>query len=750
MDFLTPRHEWHERGPKRVFGSMFVRRLLLVGVAIGAGLVVLAGQTFWLTAVRGGEMLEVAERRMLSERWTPTTRGKIRDRKGRVLAEDRPAFDVMVSYEVITGDWAYNTAADAARREHRDAWAEMDRAARERLIGGYLEGTSLEQDRMWRELAAALGIGAGELDERRRQITAHVERMANSIWDARLEKRRAELSRDRELSVEVTREEVAQPIREQRMAHVVATGVDEDTAFQVRRLAERYEGVALEPGGRRDYPYERVPVVLDRTTFPEALRAEGSESILVEGVATHILGWMRPIYAEDVAARPRIDPETGEVDRGHYRTGDRAGRGGVEASYERTLRGLRGYVVKHRDTGVEEVVAARAGEDVTLTIDVELQARIQAAMTPEVGLAQFQDFHVSELSAAPAGGFGSPINGSAVVLDIDTGEILAMVSMPTFTREQVETETEWVFGDPVDFPYVNRPIAMPYMPGSPVKPIVLASAVSAGLHRLSHPIECTGHLIPGNPSNFRCWIFQAPWHSTHQAQFERPLTGDDAICVSCNIYFYTLGELLGVDGCQDWFGRFGVGRGFGLGLGPEYPGIVGEKMNGEPVYRGEARLMGIGQGPILWTPLHAADAYATLVRGGQRIVPRIVKGETIVAEELLLDPEAVNVALRGLRRALHDPMGSGHGKIDVPGVSTWGKTGTAESARIFGEDEDGDGKRDVLREGDHAWFVLLVGREGGMPRYAVSVVMEYAGSGGKVSGPIAEQIVWALRAEGYL
>jgi penicillin-binding protein 2 len=327
-----------------------------------------------------------------------------------------------------------------------------------------------------------------------------------------------------------------------------------------------------------------------------------------------------------------------------------------------------------------------------------------------------------------------------------------MVSMPTFTREQVENDTKWVFGDPVDFPYVNRPIAMPYMPGSPVKPIVLTSAVTAGVHRLDHGITCNGHLVPGYTSGFRCWIYQAPWHSTHDAQFGHPLSGDDAICVSCNIYFYTLGESLGIDGCKEWFGKFGVGRGFNLGIGAEFPGIVGQRMDAEPLYRGDARFMGIGQGPILWTPLHAADAYATLVRGGQRLVPRIVKGQTIVAEDLLLDPEAVSVALKGLHRALHDRMGSGHGQINVPGVSTWGKTGTAESARIFGEDPDGEGPepRPILREGDHAWFVLLVGREGGMPRYAIAVVMEYAGSGGKVSGPIAEQIVWALRAEGYL
>jgi cell division protein FtsI/penicillin-binding protein 2 len=197
--------------------------------------------------------------------------------------------------------------------------------------------------------------------------------------------------------------------------------------------------------------------------------------------------------------------------------------------------------------------------------------------------------------------------------------------------------------------------------------------------------------------------------------------------------------------------------------------------------------MAIGQGPVDWTPLHAADAYATLARGGKRIIPHIVSGPARM-DDLGLDPRAVKEALEGLSMSVNDVRGTGHHVdfpqadgsslrvehfADLPNIKVWGKTGTAEAPRIYQGPEDrlydqsvepeairaaaGDptmsfasGKR-VLRWGDHSWFVVLVGHASdNRPLYAVSVMMEYAGSGGKVSGPIVNQIIRALMTEGYL
>ena len=743
--------------------SMFLRRLTLLGVAFGVGGLVLVSQAVRLSVVQGAEMLAVAERRMVVERWTPTVRGRILDRKNRVLAVDEPAFDVMVEYDLITGAWADAAAASEARRRHREDWPRLDRAQRSALIDAVLPEMEAEQDRVWAELAAALGLERATLETRRVEIRDSVERLADQVWQARLEARRRELNRDRELGVEVTLEDVAQPLREHVSAHAVATGVDEETAFRVRRIGATHEGVSLQKGARRVYPHETVTVEIDRSTFPEPLRearGESAESVTVEGVATHLLGWMRGVYREDVERRPRVDPGTGEIDPGHYRPGDTAGRFGVEESQEGELRGLRGRIVLHRNTRLEEVTDPVPGRDVRLTIDVMLQARIRAIMDPAVGLATAQAWHAGRQGLPQP--VGTPLNGAAVVLDIDTGETLALVSTPSFTRDQVRRDASSVFGDRLDFRWVNRAIAKPYMPGSPMKPVVLAAAVTEGVHDLDTPIESTGYLFPDQPNRYRSWLWKQ-YGATFSERFGRPLYADDALCVSCNIYFYTLGMNLGPERLMGWFGRFGIGQGFGLGVGAEYPGNPGVKHNGDPTYLGDAILMGIGQGPMAWTPLHAADAYATLVRGGQRIMPRVLKDRAPVVDDLRLDPESIDACMAGLSRAVHDDWGTGHaitypsGRrepiFEIEGVEVWGKTGTAQTSPIVGEDPDGpEGPESapVLRAGDHAWFVVLAGREGAMPRYAIAVVIEHAGSGGRVSGPIAAQVVRALRAEGYL
>ena len=171
--------------------------------------------------------------------------------------------------------------------------------------------------------------------------------------------------------------------------------------------------------------------------------------------------------------------------------------------------------------------------------------------------------------------------------------------------------------------------------------------------------------------------------------------------------------------------------------------------------------MGIGQGPVSWTPLHAANAYATLARGGVRINPRLIVGQARPeAVDLGLDQSAVAEALDGLSRAVNDHEGTGnHLTIEgtgeepifnTPGVKIWGKTGTAAASPLLGADPDGEGPdpKQILAAGDHSWFVIMVGRD--RPRYVISVVTDFGGSGGKVSGPIANQIIWALIGEGYL
>ncbi|MEK6701874.1 MAG: penicillin-binding transpeptidase domain-containing protein, partial [Planctomycetota bacterium] len=510
-----------------------------------------------------------------------------------------------------------------------------------------------------------------------------------------------------------------------------------------------------------------------------------------EGVAIHIVGWLRDHAQEedirrratrievDRAFRERVMSED-DADRGFYdpALAERVGSGGVESSMESDLRGLRGQRIVQLETGSTRVVEAKRGRDVRLTLDIALQARIQAAMTPEVGLAMVQPWNKSPQEIAGADGqkipnpafrpVGTALAGAAVVLDVDSGEVLAMVSTPTFGRAEILAEGTNVFDPAGPWPALNRAIAKPYPPGSIAKPLMLVGAAKRGFYTPGEAIDCTGHLFPNQKNAFRCWLYKK-WQigespiPNHTEQLGHALPAEDALCVSCNVFFYTLGQRMGPANVIDAYRDFGLGRRWDLGVGTEYPGLAGHTSTKNKVTSQEAIMMAIGQGPVEWTPLHAANAYATIARMGVWMNPRVLLDAPVADPvRLNLDSSVLIEALAGLGRSVNDEYGTGH-HISVNGerevtfdtdptkVWIWGKTGTAAGLELIDTDgPEGPSPRERV-EGDHSWYVILVGKaQERRPRYAVAVMMEYAGSGGKVSGPICNQIVHALLDEGYL
>jgi penicillin-binding protein 2 len=750
--------------------SMFIRRLMLLGVLFLCAVVVLAGQSYRLTVAQGDKHLEVAEGRLVLEKWTPTVRGKVLDRKGRVLALDKPGFDVMVSYPVISGEWAYDQAMRQARKENRAGWYKLTPAEKDEIARRLLPPYELKQMEVWTRLARVLGMTREEMDEKRNAIRAKVQRTVSSTKMRWLTERIEKFGATNDRGEEMTIRDVDRPVSVERDSFAVATGASEDKLFELRRIESDLPGVEVLESAVRVYPYESMLVTLDSTHYPEAIKGDLADQFVVQvkGVATHVLGWMRGIQAEDLKSNPRKDEVTGELNRGRYMDRDTVGASGVEASMEKTLRGLRGVRREHLDTGEKEVEAAVPGADVALTIDVNLQSRVQALMSPQSGLGAFQEWHRSTVAGQIQTMLaGTPLNGASVVLDVETGEILALVSTPSFTREQIQDDPDKVWRDPLTSAFVNRTIAKPYPPGSIVKPLMLCSAVTQGVHSLSSRIDCRGYLYPEHPTLYRCWRYKQGM-GNHTDFFGEPLDGAQAIAQSCNIYFFTLGRALNVDGVRKWYSAFGVGTPFNLGIGSEWPGSALNKLPGkngkiEPPQLQDATFMGIGQGPVDWTPLHAANAYATIARGGVWISPRIFKELVPSAHDLKLNAEAVEVAMNGLFMCTNDmKYGSAAGlgikigdtmiKVPMfnhPDLDVRGKTGTAAAPKLFA-DLDDDGDKELAREGDHSWFLAMVGPKGKTPKYVIATVMEYAGSGGRVSGPIVNQIIWALKAEGYL
>ncbi len=775
-------------------GSMipgrFIRRLSIVAVVACAGGIALTGQLWRLTIVEGDSLRADAERRLSRVVWLPTTRGRILDRKGLVLAQDRPAYDLMIDYAVLSGEWAVKRAGRYARRTHAAQWGKLSASERGDLIDRYLPAYTDQVESMWTRIAMSTGVSGEQLIRRQNEVLERIARTQRVISSVRKQQLLdAALARGEEITTEVEKRvgQVAdQAIREQRDQHVIVPRMSEASAFELMRIVdgtreiypggrgsepdeiETLPGVSVVDAGARDYPLERIKVEVDLSSFPGPLKSEGVRTIDVDGVGIHLLGSMRDsLYKEDAERRAdelqanavmraaAITP--GGTDRGEYRTGDAVGRGGIEESHESTLRGLRGVVTTRVDTNERTTIAPSPGHDVSLAIDIALQARIQAIMDPSLGLAVAQPWHGDENPTVPV---GTPLNGAVVVLDIDTGDILSMVSTPTYRRAELRDDPGAIFQDQIDAAWLNRCIARPYPPGSIVKALVLVGAVTRGNFNLAQRISCTGHLLAGKPDLYRCWIYKR-YGTTHDASLGHALSGREALTVSCNIFFYTLGQRLGPDGIRWVYKAFGLGQPFNLGVGQEFTGFLGINGDESNIQIGDSIFMGMGQGPVAWTPLHAAHAYATLARSGISIPPRIVLGETAPPVEIDLNQSAIEEALAGLDGSVNATNGSGHsiafetGReniFDLPGIHVWGKTGTAEAPSII-VDPDGKGPEPsvTLRQGDHSWFVVMACDDGeSRPRFVVAVLMEYAGSGGKVSGPIANQVLHALRAEGYL
>lgn len=771
---------------------MYHRRLLLLTAGAIVPALVMVLQLGQLTLVEGAQRRRAAEAVLVQRDLIPTARGRILDRRMRVLATDSASYDVSVNYSVISGRWAYTQAYQDAYRANRQTWRDLDQSARDALIAER-EDAYHEQIRMlWHVLADLGGLDQEELAQRRTQVSERVHQIASSHALRRRERLEAESD------MPVTLAEATERVYEETIAHPLLLNIEPGARVQIEgfiaEAAKRYKAdrdaqddadsyaghvndavrvwreVSITPSRERQYPHETVDVSIDRTTLPGDLATEKPAHVTVKGVGLHTLGMMRPVWKEDAERRPFRKTRDGQqiVDLGGYLPGDQLGSWGIELAQEDRLRGLRGQVIRHLDTGEEEPLPPVPGRDVVLTLDIMLQARIQALMDPAFGLMKRQEWHKS----TDFGPVGESLTGAAVVMEVSTGQVVAAVSSPTFSLEQIRRTPAKVYGDTVDRPFVNRAVGGPlggvYQPGSTIKPLMLAAAISDRKLGPHEPITCHGYLdYPNHPNRYRCWIWKV-YNHTHG-----PLAGPEALARSCNVYFYTLGRREGARRVVQWYERFGLGQPTGCGLLDEAGGDLPNLARAdEPGVAGftpaDAIFMAIGQGPVRWTPMQAANAYATIARGGYHMDPTLLIGaddRQRRQRDLNLDPRAIDAALQGLYEAVNEAYGTGHHIViddarvpifNVEGVRVMGKSGTAEAVPQREEfDDNNDGRPDrwgrIVKDGDHAWFVGMVQKPASArPDYVVVVVVEFAGSGGKVAGPIANQIMHAMRAEGYL
>ncbi len=414
--------------------------------------------------------------------------------------------------------------------------------------------------------------------------------------------------------------------------------------------------------------------------------------------AVHILGYLGEAGPEELA-----NPMKG------LKSGDWVGRRGVELRYDAKLRGEDGervVVVDSHGQSVEELgrEVGRPGGGLTLTIDAELQQEAERQLAGKAG--------------------------AVVALDPRNGEILALVSAPgydpnLFTRRLEVAEWRQLIQDPL-LPLQNRALAGAYPPGSVFKMVMAAAGLAEGVITPEDGVFCNGSKAFYGRS-FHCW--KAGGHGF--------MNLESALKNSCDVYFYTLGQKLGIERIARYARLFDFGSPTGIDLDGEKRGFVpdsawSERVRRHPWYPGETISVAIGQGALLATPLQMATMAAAFANGGLLVTPHLVRGDNShPPRRIALPPAVFDPIRRGLWKVVND-QGTG-ASARVAGVEIAGKTGTVQ---VVAHTAYENSNLRPYEERNHAWFASFAPFVN--PTVVIVVFIEHGGQGSHVAAPIAK------------
>ncbi|MFZ9520384.1 MAG: penicillin-binding protein 2 [Silvanigrellaceae bacterium] len=417
-----------------------------------------------------------------------------------------------------------------------------------------------------------------------------------------------------------------------------------------------------------------------------------------------------------------------------YRVGSIIGKMGVEKKYENNLRGLEGkdYLqvdaygrlqsASAMDLGLSSKKAGQRGYDMFLTIDDDIQRAAVEAFRNK--------------------------NGAVAVMNAQTGEVLAYVSHPNFSLSMYQdglTGEDWQLLQTNPFkPLLDKVTGGAYPPGSVFKIITALAALEEGVTSPQRTYSCNGVFSLGN-GKWRCWKKTGHGVVNLRKSLEQ----------SCDVYFYQVGNLLGVDRIAKWSKAFGLGEKTGLDLNMEVTGIVPStewklQTKGAPWQSGDTINVSIGQGYNLMTPLQIVTMMAAVGNGGKVFRPYLLKkivdsqGKIIAEEKPLLrkrvtyKPENLALVKAGLEDVVMSPTGTGKRSL-VNGFRIAGKTGTAQTAALK---RTKDQEELHFQQRDHAWFAAYAPAEN--PEIAVVALSEFdGGGGGAQAAPIVQKVMEA-------
>lgn len=490
--------------------------------------------------------------------------------------------------------------------------------------------------------------------------------------------------------------------------------------------------------GRR--PFEPVPVMFELSEEQIARIAINQFRLPGVEVSASLVRYypQQEHFAHSVGYVGRInETELKNLDPINYSGTHHIGKTGIERFYEEQLHGQVGYEevetnARGRVLRVLNRVEPVSGQDIYLTLDSNLQEAAELALDGR--------------------------RGAIVALDPNNGEVLAMVSQPSFDPNPFVTGISFkAYGelrDSLDQPLFNRVLRGLYPPGSTIKPMMAVAGLDAGVITPKSRVFDPGfYQLPNNKHKYRNWNrYGDGWVEL-----------DLAIARSNDTYFYDLAHKLGIDRMHDYMSRFGFGQRVALDMFEETAGLMPSrdwKRNRyrQPWYPGETLILGIGQGYMQTTPLQLAQATALMASKGKWIRPHLARSvgglQPIVdAQEppdiVLRDEKFWEPARLGMENVLHGARGTARKVGDTAQYRIAGKSGTAQVVAIKqGERYDRDKVQE--RHRDHALFIAYAPAEN--PAIAVAVMIENGESGSGVAAPIAKQVLdaWLLDEDGEL
>jgi penicillin-binding protein 2 len=719
--------------------SKRVKVLIVFSVLLLAVCVARLAQMQLLSASSVQEKITELKRQRGQSRQLKTVRGRILDRKGRVLATDEARFYVCINYTL------------SSYLDERIRQLLLDSAAGQADPDKAVEKTKEDISARLEDLEQIIIKCAQFKGVDPQQITAEIQRNNDLVWNNRMFQAwrvnfpNSEVFNDYEnpLSIPFSvamadfeakepdftgRRELASKVDILEMYEdwpLIELETDDDIfAAQLEFIAT--DGVAIVPREHRVYPY-------------------GS-------VAAQTIGWVGPATQER-------DKELFADDRlSSYLEGELCGReDGVEYVCEGILRGRRGEWVRDIDSRLISQTETQFGTDVTLTLDIELQKRI------EEYLLRYP--HDPNLEGK---GF------SAVVMEVASADIVALVSLPVYDLNRVRYDYSDLVTDPRK-PLINRAINAQYPPGSVVKPLILVAGLETGVIAADEVIGCPPEAAP--PSWPNCWIFRRYPGVGHDNQWLN--IARNAIKGSCNIYFSRLADRIEPVALQQWLFKFGYGRD-ALDLRAmidaedtienlsratsrvrkskiinrefrQVSGIISsaiprdnvESFDDVPELRpGERRWFGIGQGNLRVTPLQVAGAMAALARGGVYVPPRIFDfqsetGNRQSAIDLGVRLETLAVIYDGMSAVVNEVNGTAYTQFQ-PFLDTL----TAEDVTVFG-------KTGSTERPEHAWFAGFA-QDSTARKIAIAVIVEGGQHGSSDAAPLARDIIQFTIEAGYL